>query len=261
MNKLPTKDQIDIGSKVSIETKVDQGTDKLTGGIVSEILTSSNFHPHGIKVRLKDGQVGRVKRLEKPIVSNISFKNLDTLSIPTTEDQHNEFKEFFQYDKKISKYCQSYKKIESLPLEQKKTVEGLIKTAREEVVQAVCEFGNTSGGFIFLGIKDDGEIVGLERDKIFASFKNYKDRFANKIEETLKNLISDKVLTNNIQMQFRKVDKKTICVIQVLQYKRPLFYVSKSGKSIFRIRGIGPRGQTLEGEEQSRYIKDHFPNW
>ena len=71
MNKLPTKDQIGIGSKVTIETKIDQGTDKLTRGIVSKILTSSNSHPHGIKVRLEDGQVGRVKRLEDAAISKI----------------------------------------------------------------------------------------------------------------------------------------------------------------------------------------------
>ena len=71
MNKLPNKDQIDIGSKVAIETKIDQGTDKLTRGIVSKILTSSNSHPHGIKVRLEDGQVGRVKRLEDAAISKI----------------------------------------------------------------------------------------------------------------------------------------------------------------------------------------------
>lgn len=43
--------------------KKDQRTGKLTSGIVGEILTSSQSHPHGIKVRLQDGQVGRVKKI------------------------------------------------------------------------------------------------------------------------------------------------------------------------------------------------------
>lgn len=51
---------VKIGLQVEIILKADQGTGKLTRGIVAEILTNSSFHPHGIKVRLKDGQVGRV---------------------------------------------------------------------------------------------------------------------------------------------------------------------------------------------------------
>jgi len=41
--------------------KADQRTNKLTQGIVKDILTNSPSHPHGIKVRLQDGQVGRVQ--------------------------------------------------------------------------------------------------------------------------------------------------------------------------------------------------------
>ena len=62
----PTRDQICKGCKVGIETKADQGTGRLTGGTVREILTSSKSHPHGIKVRLEDGRVGRVKELREP---------------------------------------------------------------------------------------------------------------------------------------------------------------------------------------------------
>ena len=48
MSDLPSNDQIKIGSKVAIETKEDQGTGKLTEGIVKAKLTSSKIHPHGI---------------------------------------------------------------------------------------------------------------------------------------------------------------------------------------------------------------------
>ncbi len=49
------------GYIVDIVQKQDQRNGKLTRGVVLEILTNSSFHPHGIKVRLKDGRVGRVK--------------------------------------------------------------------------------------------------------------------------------------------------------------------------------------------------------
>jgi len=51
------------GMKVAIVLKQDQRTGKKTVGIVKDLLTNSKFHPHGIKVRLTDGQVGRVQEI------------------------------------------------------------------------------------------------------------------------------------------------------------------------------------------------------
>jgi uncharacterized repeat protein (TIGR03833 family) len=58
-----TRSSIKPGLRVRIVLKKDQATGKLTEGIVKDILTSSPTHPHGIKVRLMDGQVGRVKEV------------------------------------------------------------------------------------------------------------------------------------------------------------------------------------------------------
>jgi len=65
-----TRANLKPGLTVLIVLKQDQGTGKLTKGIVRDILTKSPNHPHGIKVRLESGQVGRVKEIlpstEKP---------------------------------------------------------------------------------------------------------------------------------------------------------------------------------------------------
>ena len=60
---IPTRSNIKPGLAVLIVLKQDQATGKLTKGIVKDILTKSPTHPHGIKVRLMDGQVGRVKEV------------------------------------------------------------------------------------------------------------------------------------------------------------------------------------------------------
>ncbi len=60
------REDVKIGSEVEVVLKVDQKTGILTHGIVAEILTNSSFHPHGIKVRLEDGQVGRVQNIISP---------------------------------------------------------------------------------------------------------------------------------------------------------------------------------------------------
>lgn len=54
------RDSIRIGITVDIIQKSDQRTGRLTRGRIKEILTNSATHPHGIKVRLEDGRVGRV---------------------------------------------------------------------------------------------------------------------------------------------------------------------------------------------------------
>jgi uncharacterized repeat protein (TIGR03833 family) len=53
------------GLAVKIVLKADQRSGKLTAGVIKDILTNSSFHPHGIKVRLTDGQVGRVQEICK----------------------------------------------------------------------------------------------------------------------------------------------------------------------------------------------------
>ncbi|PWK16401.1 putative repeat protein (TIGR03833 family) [Tumebacillus permanentifrigoris] len=58
-----TRSNIRPGLTVDIVLKQDQRTGKRTRGIVKDLLTSSPTHPHGIKVRLADGQVGRVQEI------------------------------------------------------------------------------------------------------------------------------------------------------------------------------------------------------
>lgn len=57
------RNNIKIGGHVNIVLKQDQRTGDLTEGFVEKILTKSSFHPHGIKVKLETGEVGRVKEI------------------------------------------------------------------------------------------------------------------------------------------------------------------------------------------------------
>lgn len=62
----PLRSDIQPGLTVDIVQKQDQPTGKLTRGVVSQLLTRSSSHPHGIKVRLTTGQVGRVQAVITP---------------------------------------------------------------------------------------------------------------------------------------------------------------------------------------------------
>lgn len=63
MNQGKNRSEIKPGLKVKVVLKKDQRTGILTEGVVKDILTNAATHPHGIKVRLEDGQVGRVKEV------------------------------------------------------------------------------------------------------------------------------------------------------------------------------------------------------
>jgi len=58
------RNKIKPGDEVGIVLKQDQRSGRITEGIVKDILTKSPFHPHGIKVRLTSGEVGRVQEIK-----------------------------------------------------------------------------------------------------------------------------------------------------------------------------------------------------
>jgi uncharacterized repeat protein (TIGR03833 family) len=63
MKKIPRRNELRLGQIVQIVEKQNQRTGKLTEGIIIRILTKSYSHPHGIKVKLESGKVGRVKEI------------------------------------------------------------------------------------------------------------------------------------------------------------------------------------------------------
>lgn len=67
MNNGSSRENIKVGSSVGIVLKQDQRSGKITQGIVKRILTNSSFHPHGIKVEIMDGKVGRVKEIHPKV--------------------------------------------------------------------------------------------------------------------------------------------------------------------------------------------------
>ena len=63
MLSVPLRTQLSPGMRVRVILKPDQPTGRMTDGIIRDILTRSPSHPHGIKVRLLDGQIGRVQEI------------------------------------------------------------------------------------------------------------------------------------------------------------------------------------------------------
>ena len=248
------KSHIKIGSRVWIETKQNQGTGKLTEGTVKEILTHSESHSHGIMVNLDAGQIGRVKKINSAMESSLTvrgFVDLHKIGIPRTEDKENEFKETFQYNRKMASHIGNEQAIDNMKY-----------NGPVEVAKAICSLGNShSGGFVFLGVADNSDIVGLEEDKKLGNFADYEDKFANHMRNKLESLLADKAFfADKIQMVFRTVDGKTICIIQVLPANKPLHVKIKS-RDEFYARGPTARAQHMTGDDLIRYTMGRFPNY
>ena len=113
---------------------------------------------------------------------------------------------------------------------------------------------------MYLGVRGDGDVVGLEKDKQFGRFANYDDVFANHIIDRLSDLLRDKAfITGNLRIKFRNIGGKTICIVQVLKSSHQIYLHATKG-ILFCVRGPSPRVERLDGEERDRYIKNRFPD-
>ena len=65
MSAMPERNEIAVGMTVCVVQKQDQRSGNLTEGVVKKILTNASYHPHGIKVMLESGVVGRVKEIKR----------------------------------------------------------------------------------------------------------------------------------------------------------------------------------------------------
>ncbi len=108
-----------------------------------------------------------------------------------------------------------------------------VNPALEQVIfKTIAAFGNTDGGFLLIGIDDDKNILGLEKD--FSTLKkNDADYFEIHLRNLLHTLMGVKYVSNYIRMNFEVTDHKTVCKIQVLKAGEPLFLnvKDKNGKT------------------------------
>jgi len=347
MTELPNKNQIKKGMKVSIELKKDQGTGKLSEGIVEKFLTSSNSHPYGIKVQLENGETGRVKKLftgtstvnpsitpfdifkiigkynnkediqyilsdfnlpysknkdelldlifqnktilkkaAKEMINELykdelvkvckkcnfnSKGNVDELrerimnglfsihetnsssqaesktriksdiSIPKDEDTWNEFKSTYQLDlNRLEKG------------DGKKT---LNKAVEKEIPVTISAMANKEGGILFIGVDDDGKILGLEND--YELLKNPNDdKFLRTIWQIIKNFIKNITYVSKLDISLVDIESKKICIIKIPPADEPIFVHDNNTQESY-VR-MGSRSEKFNPSEFLKHCKTRF---
>ena len=251
----PARSQLAAGTRVGIVTKADQGTGKITEGAVAEILTSSGSHPHGIKVRLRGGQVGRVKRIarerQEPPAGRRPAGSGDAApaGAPGAPDERAGFGELCQYDAWIEwppRMPPAGRRAAAAP------------EAPERLAAAICAMGNKDGGSVHVGARPDGAAAGLGKGMEFCGLADCRNDLAGRVKYMLKDTIRDEafVLTR-LRIGFADAGGGTACVIRVMPADRPLFLHGSRGAE-FYVRGAARRPARLEGADRARYIAGRF---
>jgi len=122
------------------------------------------------------------------------------------------------------------------------------------IAKTISAFLNTEGGTLIIGVDDDGNILGLEKDFKTLS-KQDKDGFELHLRQIIKKYLGEN-FEKYIKITFPKVDEKEICVIKILKSGKPVF-VQYEGNEQFFVRN-GNSSVPKTRQEQSEYEKLHW---
>lgn len=133
--------------------------------------------------------------------------------------------------------------------------EGIVNKKLEYVfAKTISAFLNTEGGTLIIGVDDDGNTLGLEKD-IQTLAKQNIDGFELHLRQAIKKYLGD-YFEKYIKVTFPKVDDKEICLIQILKSGKPVFITSEGNESFFVRNGNSSIPKNRQG--QSEYEKIHW---
>lgn len=227
---------------LEVEIKQNRYSDNTIPGIVKEILTKSPEHPYGIKVKLEDGNIGRVNKIisgHKQSRDPEHLKKLSQLSsdelinlIKSEESEILEFKSSLKWDLKTNQAN---------------------KELAREIMRATVAFLNNKNPdkILLIGIDDDHNIMGIEKD-----LKSWCQGKRDVFEQTLANLICKYIgaeFNDFIHVEYQKIENKIICILR-LEFSpyEPVFFKSNNGYE-FWLR-IKNRKKLLDHKEAAKYI-------
>jgi len=155
---------------------------------------------------------------------------------------------------------------ENKEIELKSTLRFCLRENKEKreiehsALKSIAAFLNSEGGELFIGVDDNGAILGLENDYSIFKGQDKKDKFLNYFDNIFETAFGNQY-QKFISMQFPVVKGKTICVVKVEKSSDEVWlndkYNSKGGGQQFFIRRQGSTAE-LKGKESSEYIKKHW---
>ncbi len=254
---------VSVGQTVCINPRNDRSREKRITGVVAEVLTKNLSHPHGILVKLNNGEVGRVKAEtreipQKPIVG-ISAATTTVESLLKAGENHSvEFKTDALWSAKYS--------AEDIKNHRPQTSELHVfgKAASKVIIaKTLAAFLNSDGGHLVIGFKEGknglpNETVGVDVE--FAKLKDPSiDGYRRMITEIVKDYFPSFVFNmfnNHFKISFEELDGKILCVVTVKKSEKRVF-LKLQKKDYFFVR-IDASTRELQGEQILEYCDSRF---
>ena len=175
-------------------------------GLISKIDRSLDYNADGIKVELIDGQIGNLQFASSPENDLQMIKN----RLNTRENQLVERKSTFAFDIDENKRNDDLKTVLAI---------------------AVASFMNSDGGFVYVGVRDDGTPIGLENDYSIAGSDN--DGFEGVLRQFFNKVLTETISQTSLTFSFPIIDNIEICEIYVKPSNKPIFIKPKFGNVVY----------------------------
>ena len=131
---------------------------------------------------------------------------------------------------------------------------GANKSIEYVIAKAISAFMNVSGGRLFVGVNDSGEIIGIEKDYALVHHKN-KDGFLLQLTQIINQYLG-KEFHQYTSIKIIPIKDREVCVVEVAHSKIPVF-LKNGGKEEFYIRASAS-SQPMSIREANEYIRTHF---
>lgn len=254
---------VSVGQTVCINPRNDRSREKRVTGVVAEVLTKNLSHPHGVLVKLNNGEIGRVKH-EAPNGPQKSTSDTATSApsikrlIEAGESHSVEFKTDALWSAKYS--------AEDLKNHRPQTPElhAFGKAASKVIIaKTIAAFLNSDGGHLVVGFKEGkngqpDEVIGVDVE--FTKLKDPSiDGYRRMITEVIKDYFPSFVFNmfnNNFEISFEEIDGKTLCLLTVRKSNKRVF-LKLQKKDYFFVR-VDASTRELKGEQILEYCDSRF---
>lgn len=240
MSKI-TRSELNVGMHVQISPQSDRSRKARKSGIIKDILTNSDSHPHGILVLLDSGEKGRVTALDSDNISTV-VKN-EQASETFNINSKIQAKENHNVEFKFSALWSSEYTREDIEAHNPKSQDLYAygqSTSKIIIAKTLAGFLNTDGGTLIIGVLENktsqkDEIAGIETD-----MSKLKDPCEDGYRRMLVDLIKDYFPTHifnhfnqHLKIYFEEIESKLICAIEVFPSNESVFVNFKDKEHFF----------------------------
>lgn len=238
---------------------------------IRNTMTGSIFDLYSLSPRTKNTKLKDTDRVVSATPDRHDNENYEKPTndnkIPSSENIENEFKSSFVYNYMAAKF-EKDGNLEAMRKEEERVKKTNYCFGLEwDIAKAIAGFSNSSiegGGKLWVGLGDDGIVLGLDPDFKRYGKRSWEDKFRIWINDKIGSCVYNYKVFSNIQFSFLNSHGKKICKFVIKPGTSPMFLRSKnnnSDKIFYKRSNRAPKTEELKTEEFIMYIRERFPNY